>query len=304
MSKVTENISNSFSKANFAVRKHSPEILVGFGIFAVLAGTFLACRATLKAKPVAEKHKKKVAEIREAHAKNPGLYSEKAMNRDITRAYVSTGGELAKLYALPAALEIAGVVSILGSHKILNDRNVATAAYATGLLETLRGYRNRVAEKLGKDEEQELWISQKRKELIEDAEKEKLDEEKKLKKCKKGGPIYSNFSRIFDKAYDGWSENPEFTLYHLKACETLANNKLKAMGHLLLNDVYDMLGYERTKYGCMYGWIYDPTNEYKIDFGLYDLRDPQKARFHDGTEPNIILDFNVDGMILNKLPKE
>ena len=306
MNKLFETVSNNMSRAGFEVRKHSPEILTGVGIISMIAGTILACRATLKAKPVVEDHKNKVVKIRNTYEeeKETGLYSEKARNRDIAKTYAGTCMELAKLYACPVILVTASICSFLGSKKVLSDRNAATAAAFAGLSETLRGYRRRVANAIGTEEERNIWAQPNPEDIANDAGNYKVDEDEKKKKyTKKGAPQMGPYARIFDAANPGWDDNPEFTLYHLRAVQAVCNNTLQAKKFIFLNEVYDMLGYERTRAGQVVGWIYDPTNSAKIDFGIYKTDNPANARFLDGTEQNIILDFNVDGVILNEIPK-
>lgn len=73
---------------------------------------------------------------------------------------------------------------------------------------------------------------------------------------------------------------------------------------MFLNDVYDMLGIPRTKAGQIVGWFYDPKNpnhkgDDYVDFGLYDLYKEKTRDFVNGYEEVILLDFNVDGPIIN-----
>ena len=90
----------------------------------------------------------------------------------------------------------------------------------------------------------------------------------------------------------------------LRAQQQYANDLLVARGHLFLNEVYDMLGIERTKAGQVVGWIYDPKNpngDNYIDFGIYDVNKAKNRDFVNGYEPVILLDFNVDGNIWDKM---
>lgn len=306
MSKFINNVSNSMRTAGFQVRKYSPEIMIGVGIVSAIAGVIMACRATLKAKPVVEEHKKRIEAIHEAYDDPEINYSEQAKNKDVTKTYAYTGWQLIKLYSVPAALVTLSFASFLGSHKIMSDRNMETAAAAMAFSTMVKGYRERVAEKIGKDEEGALWIKPTREELMKAAEEAKADDDVKSKKRRNKKDPYKPgvYARIVDEACPFWDPNPEFTLWGLKAAESTANNLLETRRFLFLNDVYDILGFERTQQGSRVGWIYDPAILHKIDFGLYDMRDPMKARFLDGSEPNVIIDFNVDGVILNKLPKE
>ena len=57
---------------------------------------------------------------------------------------------------------------------------------------------------------------------------------------------------------------------HLRSVTKMAQDKLTIKGYLFINDIYDMLGIERTPAGQVMGWIYgkdDPVPT--IDFGVY-----------------------------------
>ena len=50
------------------------------------------------------------------------------------------------------------------------------------------------------------------------------------------------------------------------------------------------------------GWIYDeehPTGDNFVDFGIYNLNIEKARDFVNGYERSIILDFNVDGPIMD-----
>ena len=84
--------------------------------------------------------------------------------------------------------------------------------------------------------------------------------------------------------------------------QNYANDTLKARGYLFLNEVYDMLGIPRTKAGQVVGWIYDekhPIGDNFVDFGIVDVNNERSRAFMNGYERSIILDFNVDGNILD-----
>jgi hypothetical protein len=114
----------------------------------------------------------------------------------------------------------------------------------------------------------------------------------------------SQYSRFFDESCPGWTNDAEYNLAYLRTQQLHANALLKSRGYLFLNDLYDILGFPRTKVGALVGWVYDPSNsdiDNFIDFGIYDLRDPNKRKFVNGYKNSILLDFNVDGCIINIL---
>ena len=90
----------------------------------------------------------------------------------------------------------------------------------------------------------------------------------------------------------------------LKDQQRYANDRLKTKGCLFLNEVYDMLGIPRTKAGAIVGWIFDekhPNGDNFVDFGIYDIHNDKKRDFVNGYERTILLDFNVDGVIYDKI---
>lgn len=109
----------------------------------------------------------------------------------------------------------------------------------------------------------------------------------------------SQYARLFDDSCVGWTKDPEYNMHFLKSQQDYCNYKLKAKGHLFLNEVYDILGIPRTKAGAVVGWVYDeknPIGDNFVDFGLFD---ESNNDFINGFKSTAILDFNVDGNILN-----
>ena len=69
-----------------------------------------------------------------------------------------------------------------------------------------------------------------------------------------------------------------------------------------MNEVYKSIGLPATKAGQVVGWVYDeknPIGDNYVDFGLYDMSREKVRDFINGYERAILLDFNVDGNILD-----
>ena len=112
----------------------------------------------------------------------------------------------------------------------------------------------------------------------------------------------SQYAKVFDESCVGWTKCAEYNLAFLRSQMSYCNDLLKAKGHLFLNEVYDMLGIPRTKAGAVVGWVYDeknPIGDNFVDFGLFDTNDERNSDFINGFKNTAILDFNVDGNILN-----
>lgn len=111
----------------------------------------------------------------------------------------------------------------------------------------------------------------------------------------------SDYARWFCDDCIGWSKDAESNLIFLQYQQSYANEKLRAQRYLFLNDVYGMLGIPKSKTGQMVGWIYDeenPVGDNYVDFGIFEERNKD---FVNGLNPTILLDFNVDGSILDHI---
>lgn len=112
----------------------------------------------------------------------------------------------------------------------------------------------------------------------------------------------SQYARIFDEGCPGWSKDPEANLAFLRLIEANANTLLKTQGYLYLNKVYELLGIPHSKAGQLVGWIYkdpNPAGDNYVDFDIYATRNGDAI---NGYARTILLDFNVDGIIIDKLP--
>ena len=116
--------------------------------------------------------------------------------------------------------------------------------------------------------------------------------------------VVSPYARFFDSNNPYWQKVLPNNLWFLKAQEHLASDILAVRGYLFLNEVYGMLGMEQTKAGQLVGWVYDkenPIGDNYVDFNIYS---EHNVNFVNGYDRVPLLDFNVDGNILDYLPEE
>lgn len=298
-------MSRNIHKIGFSLKKHSPEILVVAGAVGAVASAVMACKATLKVHEIIEEKEETLAEIQEAvengenSTGNP--YNEEDARKDVGLVYLQTGVKFAKLYGPAVLLGTLSITAMVSSNVILKKRNVALMAAYTTLDKGFKEYRGRVIERFGKELDHELRYNIKAKEVEEKVVKEDGTEETVKKTVNVIDPTsISDYAVIYDDGCTGWTKDPELNKFFLKSQERYANDRLKAKGHLFLNEVYDMLGVPRTKAGQIVGWIYDekhPNGDNFVDFGMLDINDERKRDFMNGYERNIVLDFNVDGPI-------
>lgn len=315
INKIVDSATRTFNRAGLKLKKHSPEIMVAAGVVGVVTSAVMACKATTKVNGILDETKKQLEPIHEAKEKleagaelkceDGSTYTADDVKKDTAIVYTQTGVKFAKLYGPSVAIGVLSLTSILVGHNILRKRNLALAAAYTAIDRSFKEYRGRVVERFGKELDRELKYNIKSKEV----EEVVVDENGKEKVVKKTIDVvdpaeYSDYARFFEDGCNGWSKDPEFNLMFLKNQQSYADDLLKTRGHLFLNEVYDLLGIPRTKAGNVVGWIYDekhPIGDNFVDFGIYDINKPKNRDFVNGYERTILLDFNVDGDILNSI---
>lgn len=311
---IMKNATRAFHKTGFKLKKASPEILVVAGIAGVVTSAVMACKATLKASDIIEEHNEGIEKIHNANDRitngesvmltNGEKYTIQDVRNDTTILYGHTAIKFAKLYGPAIILGTASIACIVGSHRILTKRNAALAAAYATVETTFKEYRSRVVERFGKEFDKELRYNIKAKEFTETKIDEKTGEEiTTTEVVNVADPNqYSDYAKFFDESCSGWTKDPEHNLTFLKLQQAYANEKLQNQGYLFLNDVYKMLGIPATKAGQCVGWVYDeknPVGDNYIDFNIYDMNREKARDFVNGYERTILLDFNVDGNILD-----
>ena len=307
---IMNTLTRKFYRVGFKFKKHSPEILVGAGVVGVVASAVMACKATTKLDDVLAETKDtvdKIHDVTEHPEKIPEgkEYTVEDSKKDLTIVYTQAGVKLVKLYGPAVVLGTVSIAAIIGGHHILRKRNIALAAAYTAVDKGFKEYRGRVLERFGEEVDRELRYNIKAKEI----EKTVTDANGKETVVKETVDVAdpnltSDYARFFDDGCTGWTKDPEFNLMFLKDQQRYANDLFKSKGHLFLNEVYDMLGIPRTQAGQVVGWIYDeknPIGDNFIDFGIYDIADERKRSCVNGYERTILLDFNVDGNILEMI---
>lgn len=307
---LMNNLTQNMYRLGFKFKKHSPEILVVTGAVGVVTSAVLACKATMNLQSILDKKKKNLEHIEQlatpTETSTEGISQDEA-KKAVVAVHAQTGLELAKLYGPSIALGAASLGCIFASHGILHKRNLAWAAAYVSLDNNFKGYRKRLVERLGSELDRELEKGIK----VEEVEEEIIDENGKKKKVKKKVEVRdpearSDYARCFDETCYAWTKSAEDNRHFLLIQQNVANERLQRQGFLFLNDVYEMLGFQKTGDGQIVGWLYrpeDPTHigDNYISFDIYNLDSEASRRFVNGYERSIWLDFNIDGAIHNKI---
>ena len=299
---ILTSVNRTAHKVGLKIKKHSPEILVVVGVAGVITSAVMACKATTKATDVIEEHKKEMDDIHFVSETKPEKYSEEDLQKDTVIVYTQTAVKLAKLYGPSVAIGAASIACIIGSHNILTKRNAALAAAYTAVDKTFKEYRNRVVDRFGKEVDKQLRYNIKAKEF-EETTVDENGNEKTETVTKDVAEIHSSdYAKFFDESCPGWTKDAEQNKYFLLCQQNYANEMLKAQGYLFLNDVYKLIGVPATRAGQIVGWVYDeknPVGDNYVDFNIMDINSERARAFVNGYERSILLDFNVDGNILD-----
>lgn len=301
---IMNGVTRTLNKVGFKLKKHSPEILIAAGVVGTVTSAVMACKATTKAGEIIDDMQEDMKKINEVVSMENVDYTEEDHKKDTVIVYSQTAVKLVKLYAPSVALGMLSIGCMLASNNILRKRNVALAAAYTTIDTSFKEYRKRVVDRFGKEVENEIRYNIKAKEFEETVVDEKTGKETTVKNTVNivDPNTYSDYARFFDDGCTGWCKDPESNLTFLKCQQAYANDILKAKGHLFLNEVYDLLGIPRTKAGQVVGWVYDeknPVGDNFVDFGFYNSNIEKCRDFVNGYERTILLDFNVDGNILD-----
>lgn len=299
---IMKSVNGVASKTVMKLKKHSPEILVVAGIAGTVVSAVLACKATTKVAEILDETNGTLDTIHEGMetgAINGQEYTTEDGKKDTVVVYAQTGMKLAKLYAPAIILGTLSITSILASNNILRKRNVSLGAAYAAIDKSFKEYRGRVIERFGEQVDTELKYGIKAKKFEEIEVDPETGKEKKVKKTVMVADpnLQSDYAVYFDSKSRNYETNPDYNRMFLKAQQAFANDKLQTRGHLFLNEVLDDLDIPRTPAGQIVGWTKDGPDGY-VNFRIVEVERETEDGRH---EPALLLDFNVEGNIWEKM---
>lgn len=286
------------NKTAFIVKKSAPQISAVAGAIGVTVAAVWACKQTIKADEVLVETKGKLDQIED----------RKLQRKQVTRIYAETAYKLVKIYSGPMILGTISIAGMVAPVFKLKKEVVALTATCETINKAFDSYRKNVVTRFGEETDQELYYGGKFEEFkvtnIDENGKASVETKKVL--VKDPSLVSSNpYAKIFDRcnALETYSDNPYYNKNFLLQVEAAMNDKLRAQGYLFLNDVYEAIGFDKTGAGQVVGWIYDVKHENSdcyVDFGLRNNSESSES-FMSGLQPEVLLDFNPDGPITDRL---
>lgn len=288
---LPNSISQRTGRAGLIIQKNSPHILFGVGLGAIITSTILACKATLKLDKTLDQAKTEIEDTKSLYKDEPTApETQREYYKDMSYVYTKSMLKLARLYGPSIVVGSLGVGALTGSHVQMTKRNGALTVTLAAVSKAYTEYRDRVAGELGEDREHALHHGFTEETVEIDGKKELV--------AVKDPNNWSPYSVIFDELNPNYKKNSELNRNFIQAQQNYMNHLLRSRGHVFLNDVLDHLGFERTSAGAVVGWLTDGDGDCYIDFGIFEA---YNSRFINNLERSVVLDFNVDGVIYDKI---
>nr|DAX58721.1 MAG TPA: hypothetical protein [Caudoviricetes sp.] len=208
----------------------------------------------------------------------------------------------------PAAIVGAATITMIYFSNSISKKRLAAmgAAYAT-LQTAFDGYKRTMVEALGKESVDKI-LKPKLPNAGKSAE-EILSSDNKSDAAYVSDAVVNSlkalspYARIIaEESSTCWDPNEDYTSQNLAAVQLWANRRLERKGHLFLNEVFDQLGLSRTREGAVVGWLKNGEGDNYVSFGDFDAsiyRVPSDD--YTRVDSNFVVDFNVDGVIWDKI---
>jgi len=305
MNSVMNTLTHTTRMAGLQLKKNAPEIMIIGGVIGGIGTTVLACFATRKAIPIVQDAKKEIADIMAKVDDESVIYTEEDAKTDRKKVYFRTAGKLAKTYAVSAGTGVGSALLILGGTGILNQRNAGLAASLATTTLGFNEYRKGMIDKLG-DEGKKLdselrngttEVEVKEEVIDENGKKKTVKKKVKVVDAEKQSKLACDYRRVFDWHNPYWKPDNNYNTIFLRGRQSYFNTRLVANDYLFWNDVLSECGFPKCEPGQIVGWTANGEDEY-VDFRMEEayMVDEEGVR-----RPVVLLDFNCEGSILNKV---
>jgi len=241
------DIRHILGEAQKTIKDNTPAILAGVGVAGVITTTYLAVRATFRATQVIVEDEFK------------GGIADTPKKRLEHRAKLTW-----KLY-IPTAISGAITIGAIAGSTRIGSRRATALASAYSLSErAFSEYRGKVAEKFGEGKERSV--------------RDELAQDRVTNNPPSSGMVITSGKVLCCEAFTG--RYFECDMETLRRTENTINAKLVHSMYAYLDDLYDLVGLERTTMSDRIGWEVDRMLELRYS-----------AVLHDG-KPCICFDYN------------
>ena len=285
-------------------KRHLPEIALVAGVTLTIASTIYACKQTMKLNDILDEHHERIDKINNvkegAEYKNEDgevvPYDDSTKTHDKICVYRDTTLSVIKLYILPAVGMAAGEALKIYAFISKKKEAVMYASIANAATATLNQYRERWAERVGAEEEANVFYDRdpKREPVV----TENPDGTTSATHIEGVIPVGS-FTRIFSPATSKLCDsNLRYMMPVLQSIQEDYNDRLSLNEEIVeVNRVLDRLGIDKVGQWMTAGWT--PRDKdgrrVRIDFGLDKYKKPIEEGGMDFEKDGyFILEFNCE----------
>lgn len=301
MSKLTKLI----GKVKFGAIKHAPAICLVAGTVAVVGGVIAAVKATSDSQEELDYISEELDAVDEQEeAKEISDEEAKKLRNSYRRRYAKT---LAKNYWLPVGLVGGGLSLFYVSHHIQSNRIAGLSVALAGSKAAYDMLAENVKKEYGEDvlkklkyglHEEMVEVRETNPDGIEIAHMETLTDVSDMKS-------HSPYAMVFDETNNYWSDDPLQRAAMFENIQVILKHSFERNGFMFLNEAYKCLGGKQTAAGNVVGWVFgsnDKMRDNEIKLDIQEFKVPS-IKHRGGYETRYIIDFNVDGPILNDFEK-
>lgn len=297
------SITTAFYTGVARISKHAPTILSVTASAGVIATGYLAWKAGTRFEDVEGRD----WDRRKECLKNADTIPDEDVPKIERKNRILFILDTVRTVAPAAIVGAATITMIYFSNSISKKRLAAMgAAYAT-LQTAFDGYKRTMVEALGKESVDKI-LKPKLPNVGKSAE-EILSSDNKSDAANVSDAVVNSlkalspYARIIaEESSTCWDPNEDYTSQNITAIQLWANRRLERKGHLFLNEVFDQLGLSRTREGAVVGWLKNSEGDNYVSFGDFDAS-IYRVLSDDYTrvDSNFIVDFNVDGVIWDRI---
>lgn len=307
---IAKSLGKVGGKIRLAWKAHGATATFISGMAGSIASGVLGARGWVKAKVIIDEKDNQITEINakigteiQVSETEKRIYTEEDAKKDLAKvkrqAFFGISKEMAPSFIVGGVS--AGLLTY--SHMNLKGQVSAIGAYATAIEGQLSNYRIRVANKIGKEEEEMLYQGVHKETVTETVVDPETGEttvnvEEILVKDM-DIPVDGVFTFELNNRSKEWRPQRDYNLNAVSiAMSNLSDMKI-ARGFIELREIYDELGIPskdraacQTIVGCVSTGKIDDRIDYQIiDYGI------------DQNDPDVIFTVKTDGIILDKLKK-
>lgn len=250
------------NKVAKGISKNSPLILTVTGVVGIGATAVLAYKSRGRVEEIIEgvegvrKDEERIAELQEITYRNLELTDEEQTELAfLEENYVPVSKatvirDIAGAVALPVATGVASLACVTLSWYIMNNRLLTVSgALATATAEHVY-YKRKVADRFGEEIERELSTP------VHKVEAEYKDEKGKSKtgEVNVKDTVESLEGRWFDESMEYTADDFSYNKAFVESVAEKLSVQFMNRGSLTLNQVYDALGFPRSRAGALMGW--------------------------------------------------